>query len=85
MRLISQNDVSRLYQDKIENIIKEYSEFYADKPTLSSNINMNYNSSGQINIIQNSNSIDNKSHSSNNNVINDINNGNLDLQGKNIF
>ena len=31
MRLIAQNDISKLYQEKIENIIKEYTDTYGIK------------------------------------------------------
>lgn len=37
MRLISQSDISKLYQDKIENIIKDFCDSYADKSMLMNN------------------------------------------------
>lgn len=52
MRLISQYDISRLFQDKVENIIKEYADSYGIKinsEKQSTNNTQNIN----LNVIQN--------------------------------
>lgn len=96
MRLIGQNDISKLYQEKIENIIRDYAESYGiklpsdNKPAnfnpnnLNININLTpINNPGKQQILNNitSNTIDDARILIHSNG-NDANgNPNLDLQG----
>jgi hypothetical protein len=98
MRLISQYDISRLFQEKVENIIKEYADSYgikivSEKPSSINTQNIN------LNVIQNPSSSSGKPQILNNiavpdnieiskNILNltpavDLNGSqNLDLNGK---
>ena len=94
MRLISQSDISKLYQEKIENIIKDYCDSYADKAMVSSNngntnsTQVNCNSNG-INLgYTNINEVRNLGNSRdqiiNGNSGDNININSLELEGKNV-
>jgi len=97
MRLISQYDISRLFQEKVENIIKDYADHYGIKilNEKSSNINsqnlnfsINQNQIGAAGKPQILNNITTENTENSNNAIsttnNDFNgNHNLDLNGIN--
>jgi hypothetical protein len=98
MRLISQSDISKLYQEKIENIIKDFCDLYSDKTIINNNITnkgnynvISVNMNGIIN--QNSNSDNgnaninkgiNREQISNNHISGReiINTNSLELEGK---
>lgn len=95
MRLISQYDISRFFQEKVENIIKDYSEHYgikieSEKPNIinSQNINFNINqnqigSTGKPQILNNiASDIGENSKNTHSTPNVDLNgNQNLDLNG----
>ena len=82
MRLISQSDISKLYQEKIENIIKDFCDTYADKTMI--NNNTTSHTKGNINpipinmnsIINHNSEYGNANANGNNNSIGSNNNNN---------
>ncbi len=100
MRLISQYDISRLFQEKVENIIKDYADHYgikiiSEKPTSinTQNINFNLNQSqssitGKPQILNNiaATEITENQRNINNTSNIDLNGSqNLDLNGNSIY
>lgn len=96
MRLISQYDISRLFQEKVENIIKDYADHYGiklatEKPSSINTQNINFNitqnqssGSGKPQILNNIATPENAENQKNLNSTSNLDlngNQNLDLNG----